>query len=520
MACATMVLGCVAGSGVERVYDGDVVVGRFVGGEAYAAFLRGAIADADGHPDEALRGYEEAAARQPWSAEIWTRIGAVRCRQSTRDPQSEAALSRAIAIDGAYAPAWAARATCALARGDTEAARVAARRAATLDPGADDANALLARTSPGDDPALRARLVALTATARNPAVAWDALASWAEASGDVPLRAQALRELARKAPSRRVAVAVAAEELAGWGELGEARSVAAAAVDSSSAPLPDGHPIAARLAVDEAIARRDVDAVRARATRARLPLDEAAGRALLAGDRTLARELASELSHADPGARGARLVLAACAGGDLAAAIDDGSPGGAPVASAALVAFGLALARSAPLDRARAVLLSMGRGTTEPIVNGDDRVERAAVELAQRGVLDTALLPGDARVELALLRGGPAPSELVPAPLDARHEYLSLALRSPTSPRARELGRRLSATTGDPVVAAAAALVALGSDAPISPGAPAALLARNAADPLLAAVALELAERVGDREVAGRARKTLTAFGGAAPLKE
>jgi hypothetical protein len=514
-----MMLGCVAGSGVQRVYDGDVVEGRFVSGEAYAAFLRGAIADADGDAGEALRSYEEAAGRQPWSAEIWTRIGAVRCRQSPRDPRAEAALSRAIAIDGGYAPAWAAKAACALARGDTEAAGVAARRATTLDPGADDANALLARTSPGIDPEVRARLVALTATARNPAVAWDALASWAEASGDVPLRAQALRELARRAPSRRVDIAAAAEELAGRGELGEARSVAAAAVDSSNAPLPDGHPIAARLAVDEAIARRDVDAVRARATRARLPLDEAAGRALLAGDRTLARELASELSHADPGARGARLVLAACAGGDLAAAADEVTPRGAPVASAALAAFGLAIARSAPLDRARAALLSIGRGAVEPFVNGDDRVERAAVELARRGVLDTALLPGDALVELAVLQGGPAPGE-PPAPLDARHEYLSLALRSPAIPRTREVGRRFTATTGDAVVAAAAALVALGSDVPLSPDAPRALLERNAADPLLAAVALKLAERVGDREVAGRARKTLIAFGGAAPLQE
>jgi hypothetical protein len=508
------------GAGVERVYDGDVVQGRFVGGEAYAAFLRGAIADADGHPDEALRGYEEAAARQPWSAEVWTRIGELRCRQSSRDPSADAALSRAVAIDGGYAPAWAARATCALARGDTETARVAARRAAMLDPAADDANALLARTSPGGDPALRARLVALTATARNPAVAWDALASWAEAARDVPLRAQALRELVRKVPSRRTAIAAAAEGLAGWGELGEARSVAAAVVEASVTPLPEGHPLAARLAVDEAIARRDVDAVRARATRARLPLDEVAGRALLAGDLTLARVLAAELAHADPGSRGARLVLAACSGGDLTGATNDIAPGGAPVPSAALVGFGLALARSSPVDVARAAMLAIGRGPVEAIVSGDDRVERAAVELAQRGLLDTALLPGDALVELAALHGGSTPAEPPPAPLDARHEYLSLALRSPTTPGTVELGRRFAATNGDAVVAAASALVALASNGPLSPDAPGALLARNPADPLLAAVALRLAERVGDREVAGRARKTLSAFGGAAPLQE
>jgi hypothetical protein len=156
----------------------------------------------------------------------------------------------------------------------------------------------------------------------------------------------------------------------------------------------------------------------------------------------------------------------------------------------------------------------------EAIVSGDDRVERAAVELAQRGLLDTALLPGDALVELAVLRGDSTPAEPPPAALDARHEYLSLALRSPATPRTVELGKRFAATTRDPVVAAAAALVALASNGPLSPDAPGALLARNAADPLLAAVALRLAERVGDREVAGRARKTLTAFRGATPLQE
>ncbi len=188
--------------------------------------------------------------------------------------------------------------------------------------------------------------------------------------------------------------------------------------------------------------------------------------------------------------------------------------------SAALVGFGLAVERSGPLDAARAAMLSVGRGPVEPIVNGDDRVERAAVELAQRGLLDTALLPGDALVELAVLRGGSTPAPPPPAALDARHEYLSLAMWSPATSRTMELGRRFAATAGDPVVAAAAALVALASNGPLSPDAPGALLTRNAADPLLAAVALRLAERVGDREVAGRARKTLTAFGGASPLQE
>jgi hypothetical protein len=521
LACTATLFGCGAGAGVQRVYDGDVVVGRLVSSEAYGAFLRGAIADADGHAEEALQAYGEAAARQPSSPEIWTRLGDVRCRRAPRDPQAEVALSRAIAIDDGYAPAWAARASCALARGDVEMARVAARRAADLDPGADGAHMLLARTAPGGlEPAMRARLVALTATARNAVAAWDALAAWAEAAGDVPLWVQALHELARKAPSRRNEIVRAAEALAGLGELGGARSVAAAAVDASNEPLPAGHPLAARLAVDEAIARHDGDAVRARATRVRLSLEEASGRAWLAGDRALARELAAEVTRADPTARGARLVLAACGGGDLSALANDLPPGEAPVASSAFVAFGLALTRGAPPDVARAALQTVARGSVEALVDGDDRVERPAVELVSRGVLDRAMLPADALVELAVLRPDPAATATPPAPLDVRHEYLALALRSPSGPRAVELGKRLAGSLGDPVVASAAALVVLASGGPIAPDAPAALLARNAADPLLAAIALRMAERVGDRDVAGRARRTLTALGGAAPARE
>jgi Tfp pilus assembly protein PilF len=520
LACAATLVGCVAGTGVERVYDGDVVLGRFVSSEAYAAFLRGSIADAEGHLEEAVQAYEEAAARQPASTEVWTRLGDLRCRQSPRDPRAEAALSRALSLDDGYAPAWAARATCALARGDAPGARIAAKRAADLDPAADGAHALLARTASGGlEPAMRARLLALTATARNAVVAWDALATWAEAAGDVPLWARALHELASRAPSRRREIARASEVLAGLGELGAARSVAAAAVDASLDPLPAGSPLAARLAVDEAIFRHDGNAVRARATRVRLSLEEAAGRALLAGDRALARELAAEVGHADRGARGARLVLAACGGGDLVALANDLPAGGPPVTAAAFVAFGLALSSGTPAARARDALRPLAGGGVEPLVDGDDRVERPAVELASRGVIDRAMLPADALVELAVVLGDASAPAAGPA-LDPRHQYLALALGSPSDPRTLELGKRLQGSAGDPVVAAAAALVALASGGPITSDAPGALLARNAADPLLASIALRMAERVGDHDVAGRARRTLTALGGAVPAKE
>ncbi len=525
LAVAAPLSGCIRGGGVERVYDGDVIEGRFVGAEAYAAFLRGALADADGHAEEAATAYEEAAARQPASAEAWTRLGDVRCRHDPNDPRAQAALSHALSIDGEYAPAWAARASCALSRGDEGTARTAALRAAELDPAADASNALLARLAHGGlEPGMRARLLALTATARNAVVAWDALASWARAAGDVSLWAQALHELVGRAPARRAEIVQAAESLAGLGQPGAARSVAAAAVDASGEPLPAGHPLAARLAVDEAIGRHDGGAVRARATRVRMSLEEAAGRALLAGDRALARELALEVMRADPASRGARLALVACGGVGIHVSAQSGdvSPGGAPVAASVLIALGVSLASRGAPGPAREALQSAMSGPVEALVNGDDAVERPAVEIVSRGVLDRGILPADALVELAAIQSDAAAlaASPAPAPLDLRHEYLALAMRAPTELRTSELKARLGSSGGDPIVAAAAALVGLATGAPIAAEAPAALLARNPADPLLASIALRMAERVGDRDVAGRAQRTLTALGGSVPAKE
>jgi hypothetical protein len=178
------------------------------------------------------------------------------------------------------------------------------------------------------------------------------------------------------------------------------------------------------------------------------------------------------------------------------------------------VAFGAALVQTAAASRARQIL---DRIASEPLVNGDDRVERAAVELVSRGVLIAGVLPADGAVELAALKDDGAAAAPVEG-LDPRHEFLALALRHPDSPRTLELARRLAGIApSDPVVGAAAALLQLAVGAPIPPDAPRALLARNAADPLLAATALRLAERVGDRDVARRARQTLTALGRTPP---
>jgi hypothetical protein len=147
------------------------------------------------------------------------------------------------------------------------------------------------------------------------------------------------------------------------------------------------------------------------------------------------------------------------------------------------------------------------------IVPGDDLIVRAAVELVSRGVLNPSVLPPDGAIELAALRGERSPPPT--AHLDERHEYLALSLSGANSARAHELGLRLARFASvDPIIHAAQALLPLASGSPIPPDAPRTLLAHNPADPLLAAVALRLAEKVGDADVVRRARATLAALAG------
>jgi tetratricopeptide (TPR) repeat protein len=365
--------GCAIAPEVSRGYGGDVVAGRYIEPEAYAEFLRGAIAEAEGKSGEALAAYDEALRIDPRGVEIWTRVAAVRCAASPEDVRTDEALSRALALDERFGPTWAVKARCALSRGDEATARAAARKAAELDPSADGANVILAETNHGEPPAAtREALVALTMTARDPVLAWDALAAWAEAHGDVALRGRAFESLVRIAPSRRGAAARVAEQLALAGQIGQARAVAAAAADagdSGGTPLASGdYALAARLAVDEAIARGDPALVRERATRVRLTLEEAAARALLAGDPRLAREIASRVALADHADAGVRLVLAAGDRRDVLAALAETGRVRAPVSAAAWVALGEALAFAVPASEARARLASVAH---EPVTPGD-----------------------------------------------------------------------------------------------------------------------------------------------------
>jgi tetratricopeptide (TPR) repeat protein len=103
---------------VYRAYSGNVVRGRFVEAGAYAAFLRGAIAEAEGRDRDALVAYGEADELDPGSPEIDTRIGEVRCRLNPRDATAQSRFAHALSLDPRYAPAWQANVNCAVARGD------------------------------------------------------------------------------------------------------------------------------------------------------------------------------------------------------------------------------------------------------------------------------------------------------------------------------------------------------------------------------------------------------------------
>jgi hypothetical protein len=373
LAIGAAIAGCALSPAVTRDYGGRIVQGRYIEPEAYAAFLRGAIAEASGQTSDALAAYGAAARLDSASVEIWTRIAAVRCAASPSDALADDALARAFAIDPRFGPAWAVKATCALGRGDAAGARDAAAKAAALDPEQDAANVLLADTATAERASeARSALVALTATAEDPVLAWSALARWASSHGDVALAAFAYERLVKMAPSYRGATAEAAERLALAGRTSEARRVAAAAVDASEAPFPAAaHPLAARLAVDDAIAQKDAPLVRRRAIRVQLSIEEAAARALLAGDASLARAIGSKEASADGDARGVRLVLAAAFRGDALAALSEAQSMHDSISGAAWVAVGEALAHVVAPAEVRKVLASLAH---DPITQGDSLV--------------------------------------------------------------------------------------------------------------------------------------------------
>ncbi|MDP9035021.1 MAG: hypothetical protein M3O50_09450, partial [Myxococcota bacterium] len=165
IAAALGLVACGPTTTVQRVYDGRLVEGRYVQPEVYAAFLRGALAESAGDVNAALLTYGAAVRDDPTSVELWTRLGDLRCRQSAGDRAADKSFSRAIQLDASYAPAWTAKARCELARGNLAGAETASRRAAELDPAADEANVFLATAAQrARDDVTRVAVVSLSVT--------------------------------------------------------------------------------------------------------------------------------------------------------------------------------------------------------------------------------------------------------------------------------------------------------------------------------------------------------------------
>ena len=387
MACVALT-GCGAEPRVVRVYDGRVVVGRYISPEAYAAFLRGALAEAGGDLKGAATAYGLAADDDDEDPEVFARLGEVRCKLDPKDGNADRAFGRALHIDPTYAGALAASSRCAAARGKTAEALDLAQRAAAQDP---SNVALQAHAMQG---AVREQAIALTLAHGESAAAWDALEAWGRSHHDVELVARALEGLVRAAPMRSLEVERGAVALLDGGELSLARRVAAVLADAPRELEVVGPRDAtvARLAVDEALVRGDHLMATARATRGHVPLAEVAARALVQGQREIATAIATQVTNADPGASGAAMVKAALVGATNGFAhVTDQPP------ELCALVFADRLATAAGPDVARQWL---GRITWTPMSSRDPVAGPLAVDLAARGVLPVADLPAELRASV------------------------------------------------------------------------------------------------------------------------
>jgi hypothetical protein len=514
LALALAAGGCAKKGEVVRVVDGRPRGGEFVAADAYAAYLRAAVADAAGSLPAAIEGYMVASALGPRDPEPLAKLGDARCRRDPRDPRADDAIARALEIDPQYAPAWEARAHCAERRGDVPRALDSARKAAKLDAAAVGPLETLARLEPIDGAGkgaaeeLRARILALTLVEGTNVAAWDALAMWARRHRDAALEARALAEGAARDPARRAEVEAAVMRLAGSGELEAARSLARASVENPMGPARTVDARVVRLAIDDALVAGNADEARTLARRSGVSEAIVAARALLLGDAAAARAIAAPLAEADPHALTPRLVLAA-AGDRLTGlrALGAGVSKAEAVPAEAWLVYARSVARSAPADVARALLDGFAR---ERLVSGDQLSVSVAASLAARGALDPSELDADAAIELAERRAEPATEEAT-RHADARHRLLALARAAPGDPATQDLARALAPARGrDAIVAVAFARLALAGDGdPLS--ARSSLERFDPSDPLIAGAALDCALRAGDARAIPLAKARLAA---------
>lgn len=499
---------CASEPRVIRVYGGKVVEGAYVPAEAYAEYLRGALAEEAGDLGGAAAAYERALAEDDEDPEVWTRVGDVRCRKDPKDPKADEALAKALKIDRTYAPAHAARARCFSARGKPEEAAAAAREASANDPSNVEIEALVIRSAPKPVPAVRDRALALTVAHGERSAAWEALAYWGRAHGDAELFTRGLEGLVRLSPSRGPEIEKGGLDLLGQGYSAYARRLAAAIADVPADRGGAGPRDAtlARLAVDDAILGGDQAKTERRAIRTHVPLSEVAARALLLDRRDLAMTLAKDLTAADPTSSGARMVLAALASLDKKSREVTKHDDAPPEACALVLADVIASTSNA--ETARAWLARVQRTPMAPL---DPVVAPLAVDLAARGVLAPEDLAFDQRIELAARRRETPPPLPPNAALDAKHAFVWLVLSKPADKETAALAAKLApAAERDPLVGFALSRFLLGQDNRDLDLVRKAIAAAPA-HPLLLAIAVELAKRAGKTEELTPARAKLMA---------
>lgn len=505
--------GCMGDPRVVRVYDGKLVEGRYVTPDGYAAYLRAVIAEENGDLKGALSQLQMAVAEDDDDAEVWARVGEVRCKAPPSDKTAQAeadnAFARALKADANYAGALAAKGRCLLLRGQHEEAAELAKRGLVADPGNVTLDALLVRADARRPNAqLRERAIALTVAHGERAAAWDALVAWSRARHDAELLARGLEGLLRAAPMRSAEVERGALDLLGEGHLALARRVASSITDAPPQLLVRGPQDAtvARLAVDEALARGDRELAVRRATKTHVELGEVAARAALLERRDVAKEIAHAVLAAEPNAAAARMVLAS---------VDEKMPKALDAKESVpeIVVLLLAerIASAGGVDVAKAFVERMAK---RPLAPHDPLAGPLAVDLAARGVLAEASLGPELRIELAARRREPPPKAPKEADVDPRHELLFHALTDPSGAAAKLLAANLaSAIDRDPVVAFAIARIALASG-PSGQGALERLrqaLASSPGSALLLSVLVEIAKRNGRTDDLQPARTRLMA---------
>jgi hypothetical protein len=497
---ALFLVGCVLEPRVVRVYDGRLVEGPYVPPEAYAAYLRGVLAEESGDLATALSAYESAAREDDEDVEPITRVGDLRCRIDPKSALADEAFSRATKMDPSYAPLIEARARCSAARGKPQEGSVLLAKLPAEDRTSASLEALSISLASGDAAAHRQRAIALSLANDTPA-AWEALVTWGRAKNDAVLMQRGWLQLARFLPARQESLEGGTLELVGRGEAFLARELAGAIVDRGS--VRDD--AVARLAIDDAILHADEAAIERRATRAHVDVAEVAARALLLERAATAKLFAERVLAANPGS-GCAAMVASAEGARRAKAIPVRVRANDRPSAACAFAFAERLAAS-HVEAARLWLL---RADTSSIVLHDPLVGPLAVDLAARGALPETALPLELRLELAARRReAPPPADA--SVVDAKHMLLWHVLVDPTGAPAVNLAAKLAgAADRDPIIGVGVARVALATD---SGGRSRArrILAAAPSDPLLLALALEIAKRDGKPDEIPPARTRLAA---------